>query len=265
VVGCGMELTQPATVAATTQLQVSTGEATWSDVVAEITSSCGRRASGDALFQVPGAVGVLAGPAPVVWVHGGVDTDRLLDALGSAPDVDEVYVTTEQPGIAALLEQAGWTTTEVVAQLTHELGPVNNLVAGMPSVDFLHPGDMADVRRLLRTFGGVEESQLDCSYGDDFFVVAAPVWLLGARDGAGRLVGLVGMRRQGRSAMGFALTVDADWRSTGLSTALVAAAVRHASAIGVEFVHAQASTRSVRRLVGCGFNAVGAWQRLVRG
>jgi N-acetylglutamate synthase-like GNAT family acetyltransferase len=102
------------------------------------------------------------------------------------------------------------------------------------------------------------------SYGDDFFTVAAPVWMYGARDGAGRLVGVIAVRRQGRSAMVFALTVDPEWRSTGLSTALIAGSVRQAMSVGAEFVHAQASDRSLRRLTDNGFTAAGTWLRLVR-
>jgi N-acetylglutamate synthase-like GNAT family acetyltransferase len=116
----------------------------------------------------------------------------------------------------------------------------------------------------MRQHSGIDESMLAHSYGDDFFTVAAPVWMYGARDGAGRLVGLLAVRRQGRAAMAFALTVDPDWRSTGLSTALIAASVRQAMSVGAEFVHAQASDRSERRLADSGFKAVGTWLRLVR-
>jgi GNAT superfamily N-acetyltransferase len=72
------------------------------------------------------------------------------------------------------------------------------------------------------------------------------------------------VRRQGRSAMGFGLTVDPAWRSTGLSALLVRSAVRQAMATGAEFVHAQARPASVRVLTDCGFSAVGTWLRLVR-
>jgi GNAT superfamily N-acetyltransferase len=134
----------------------------------------------------------------------------------------------------------------------------------LPAVELLQPRDLPDVRDLLMTHGGLDAAQRRTSYGDDFFTVAAPVWLLGARDGADRLVGVVGVRRQSRGAMGFALTVDPDWRSTGLSMALVAAAIGQANQTGAEFLHAQAGPRSIRRLEECGFRPVGSWQRLLR-
>ena len=236
----------------------------WADVVDEISRSCERRATAGQLLDGPGVVGVLSGAAPVVWVHGETDASRLTEALGNSPEVDEVYVAAEQEAIVTTLGAAGWDYAESVTQMVHRGADVPLVVSGLPTVSALQPGDMADVRDLMRRFAGVDESILEHSYGDDFFVVAAPVWLFGARDGAGQLVGQIALRRQGRSAMGFGLTVDPAWRSTGLSTVLVAAAVRQAMAVGAEFVHAQARETSARRLADCGFAPVGTWLRLVR-
>jgi GNAT superfamily N-acetyltransferase len=237
----------------------------WAEVVDEITRSCKRRAADGQLLEGPGVVGVLAGAAPVVWVHGPTDATRLTEALARSAEVDEVYVAAAQEPIATTLGAAGWTCTETVTQMIHRGADVPQIVSGLPAVHALQPGDLADVRDLMRRHAGVDESMLEHSYGDDFFVVAAPVWLFGARDGAGRLVGQIALRRQGRSAMGFGLTVDPAWRSTGLSTVLVGSAVRQAMAVGAEFVHAQARPTSARRLTDCGFAGVGAWLRLVRG
>jgi GNAT superfamily N-acetyltransferase len=210
-------------------------------------------------------VGVLAGAAPVVWVYGETDATQLTDVLARSPEVDEVYVAAAQEAMVTSLATGGWKYDETVSQMLHRGADVPQVVSGLPAVYALQPGDMVDVRDLMRRHAGIEESMLEHSYGDEFFVVAAPVWLFGARDGAGRLVGQIGLRRQGRSAMGFGLTVDPAWRSTGLSSALVGAAVRQAMAVGAEFVHAQARKSSERRLTDCGFAALGSWLRLVRG
>jgi hypothetical protein len=258
---CDMVMIDPATWAATVIEPTPCG---WDDVVAELTSSCVRRASRDQLLLAPGVVGVLAGAAPVVWVHGSPNVTALAATLDRSPEVDEVYVSGRQDGVSTALQTAGWHVAEVVTQMVHDGAEIPEIVSGLPAVHALQPGDLADVRDLMRRSGDVEESLLAHSYGDDFFSVAAPVWMFGARDGAGRLVGVNAVRRQGRSAMGFALNVDSAWRSTGLSTALVATAVRQAMAVRAQFVHAQANDRGHRRLAGCGFTAVGTWVRLVR-
>ena len=236
----------------------------WDDVIDEITRSCTARAKPGQLLEGRGVVGVLAGAAPVVWVHGATDMARLRGVLAASTEVDEIYVSGTQQNIVEALAGNGWAHTDVVTQTVHDGRAVPQIVSGLPAIHELQPGDMADVRDLLSTAGGVEGAQLAASYSDDFFTVAAPVWMFGARDGAGRLVGTMAIRRQHRAAMGFALTVDEEWRSTGLSTALVAAAVRQASAVGAAFVHAQACDRSARRLADCGFATVGTWHRLVR-
>jgi len=236
----------------------------WADIVGEIVRSCESRSPNGQLFEAPGVVGVLAGAAPVVWVHGETDATLLTETLVSSPGVDEVYVTTGQEALVTTLAAAGWEYAEAVTQMIHCGADAPQVISGLPAVHPLQPGDMVDVRDLMRRHADIEETVLEHSYGDDFFVVAAPVWLFGARDGAGRLVGQIGLRRQGRSAMGFGLTVDPSWRSTGLSTTLVSASVRQAMAAGAEFVHAQARPASVRVLTDCGFTAVGTWLRLVR-
>ena len=256
-----MVMIDPATWAATVIEPAPCG---WDDVVAELTSSCVRRASKDQLLLAPGVVGVLAGAAPVVWVHGSPNMTALSAALERSPEVDEVYVSGGQDGVAIALQAIGWRRAEAVTQMVHDGTAVPEIVSGLPAVYALQPGDLADVRDLMRRSGDVEESLLAHSYGDDFFSVAAPVWMFGARDGAGRLVGVNAVRRQGRSAMGFALNVDPAWRSTGLSTSLIATAVRQAMTVGAQFVHVQGNDRSTRRLTDCGFTTVGTWVRLVR-
>jgi predicted N-acetyltransferase YhbS len=259
-----MELTSPTTSESAGEVSITTHRATYPDVVAELTASCVRRATGEQLLLVPGAVGVLSGAAPVVWVHGPADMTAVSAALANSADVGEVYVCVTQAAGTIALQSAGWQRDEVVAQMVHTGSPTSEAVAGLPSVHELQPGDLADVRDLQRRSSDIEESVLEHSYGDDFFTVAAPVWMFGARDDAGRLVGTIAIRRQDRSAMAFGLSVDANWQGTGLSTALVATAVRQASAVGAEFVHAQGNEHGALRLANCGFSIVGAWQRLVR-
>lgn len=262
LVRCGMELMRAELLF---QMELDKHQSpTWDDVVDEITASCVRRSTEDSLWQTAGSVGVLHGAAPVMWVHGDTDGDGLAAVLNASPEVDEVYVSSGQPGVAETLRRNGWTSVELSTHLVHDGRHAPEVIARIPVVRPLQPGDMADVRQLMRDHAGIDEAQLLASYPDNFFEVAAPVWLFGARDDAGRLVGVVAVRRQGRSAMGFALTVDPAWRSTGLSTALITAGVRQASAIGADFIHAQANERSARRLVECGFTVVGAWERLVR-
>ena len=261
LVGCVMVMIDPATWAATV---VEPADCGWDDVVAEITSSCISRAGDKQLLLAPGVVGVLAGAAPVVWVHGSPDLTSLNATLAASPEVDEVYVAAGQDGVATALQASGWQRAELVTQMVHAGIEVPDAISGLPAVHALQPGDLADVRALMRRCSDIDESLLAHSYGDDFFTVAAPVWMFGARDGAGRLVGMVAVRRQGRSAMGFGLNVDHQWRSTGLSTALLATAVRQATTVGAQFVHAQANELSARRLADCGFASVGSWARLVR-
>jgi GNAT superfamily N-acetyltransferase len=256
-----MELTRTVVPVMVVQPQISTA---WTDVVAEITASCVRRASVDSLWCRPGAVGVLRGPAPVMWVHGRTDAAELTGELSTAPDVREVYVEAGQTDTVAALVAQGWAVSEVVSHLVHEGAATAAVPEGLPAITPLQPTDLPDVRDLLYRHGGVDEEQLAAFYGDDFVLVAAPVWMFGARDKDGRLVAVVAVRRQGRGAMGFALTVDPDWRSSGLSTALVSAAVDHAMLVGAAFVHAQAGLRSRGCLRAVGFVEAGTWQRLTR-
>ena len=235
------------------------------DVVEEVAASCRQRARPGHLLEALGVVGVLAGPAPVVWVHGPVSVPHLCDALARSREVGEVYVAAGQRAAVRALRAAGWESGETVMQMVHDGCELLQAVDGLPAVRRLERSDLADVRDLMRRERGADEAQLAACYGDDFFTAAAPVWMFGARDGGRRLVGVAAVRRQVRSAMGFGLAVDSGWRTTGLATALVAAAVRQATDSGTEFVHALAGERSSRRLADCGFAAVGTWLRMVRG
>jgi N-acetylglutamate synthase-like GNAT family acetyltransferase len=197
-------------------------------------------------------------------VHGATDIEELLETLTGAQQVYETYVASDRPGVIAALQSTGWTPADVMVQLVTDTQPVVEMSAGLPEFSLLGPADVPDMRELLRTDGDAEEALLESSYPDDFFTVAAPVWVLGARDADGRLVAMVAVRRQARSAMGFALVVAAGWRARGLARAAVAAGLAQAFAVGAEFVHVQAGSDSRELLVACGFTDVGSWQRMVR-
>jgi N-acetylglutamate synthase-like GNAT family acetyltransferase len=264
LVGCDMELTmEPAALAVATSAS-ATRAVGWDDVIAEITRSCGSRAAAGALCQEPGVVGVLSGAAPVVWVHGEADVAQLLATVAGADAVRETYVSITQPGAVAALEATGWTRGEVMDQLVCAALPMGELAADLPAFRLLGPVDLPDMRGLLRECGETDEDFLAASYGNDFFTVAAPVWVLGAHDSDGRLIAMVAVRRQGDAALGFALSVAQDWRERGLGRAAVEVGLAQGFAAGARYVHAQAEGSGRQLLLSCGFERVGAWQRMAR-
>jgi GNAT superfamily N-acetyltransferase len=250
----------------------------WADVVDELTRSCAARAAAGTLLHRAGVVGVLAGAAPIVWVHGSVDATALVRTLAGAPDVVEVNVRADDLATTHALEADGWRTESVTAQLVHpcrSATPAESAAAELAAlaapeqpdgyaIERLTVADLPDVRALLVDHADATPELVDACYGADFFVRAAPAWLFGARDASGRLVATVGVRRQQRSAMLFALAVDSEHRSAGLGRALVDAAVATGRAAGAEFSHASAESDALPLALSCGFHRVGAWRRLVR-
>jgi GNAT superfamily N-acetyltransferase len=267
VVGVDMELTMTAPEALSLRLELADRRTGWDDVVAEMVRSCSARAEAHARWQRPGAIAVLTGPAPVAWVHGAVDVDELVATLDGAADVCEAYVDRGRPGTIAALVAAGWSTAEVMAQMVATrpapMAVRARVSADLPAVEPLGADDLDRLRALLLA-QGCEPEVLAASYPDDFFTVAAPVQVFGARDAAGQLVGSVAVRRQSRGALGFALNVAAGWQGRGLGRALVVAGLDAGFATGAEFVHAQAGQASAGLLTSCGFTGAGAWQRLIR-
>jgi GNAT superfamily N-acetyltransferase len=238
----------------------------WADVADELTRSCTARADEGALLSVPGAVGVLRGTAPIVWVHGETDPGRLAAILATSPEVVEVSVRAEDVATTRLLEATGWRTADLSTQLVHS-GLVSTTPGQAPegyAIVELDVADLPELRTLLATAGDASPELLASCYADDFFVKAAPVWLFGARDESGRLVGCIAVRRQQRSAMLFALAVHEDHRSAGLGRALVAEAVRTGRTNGAEFCHASADAAALPLALSCGFYRVGGWRRLER-
>jgi GNAT superfamily N-acetyltransferase len=228
----------------------------------EIVRSSAARAGAGRLWHRAGGVGVLAGPAPVVWVYGNVAVEDLLQTLGASPDVHDVYVDVSRGGVVDTLLQSGWSRGELMHQLVCDEEP--DAAVEIAATTLLGPEDLPALRSLLATDGASEEL-LRSSYGDDFFIAAAPVRVVGMRDADGRLVGAAAVRRQNRGALGFGLAVAPEWRSRGLGVGLVRAAVEQAFGMGATFVHAQAHDASAALLERCGFVRVGAWQQMVRG
>ncbi|MDQ1711767.1 MAG: hypothetical protein QOE45_1217 [Frankiaceae bacterium] len=237
----------------------------WADVADELTRSCAARADAATLLLRPGVVGVLAGAAPIVWVHGPVDTDALVRTLAASPEVVEVSVRADDLVTTRALEAAGWWTESVMAQLVHpgrDTEP-HRAPEGY-AVEALTVADLPELRAVLLASGNASAALVESCYGDDFFVRAAPAWLFGARDANGRLVATVGVRRQQRSAMLFGLVVEPAHRSAGLGRALVDAAIGAGRAAGAEFAHASAEQDALPLALSCGFHRVGAWRRLSR-
>lgn len=253
-----------ATAAPSAETTVET-TAGWADVADELTRSCAARAEAGTLLDRPGVVGVLAGAAPIVWVHGDVDAAELVRTLAESEAV-EVNVRADDLATARALEAAGWRTESVMAQLVHP-GRAARAAAAAPAgytIEALTVDDLPEVRAILVAHAGASTALVESSYGKDFFARAAPAWLFGARDADGRLVATVGVRRQVRSAMLFALAVAPEHRSAGLGRALVDVAVAAGRTAGAEFSHASAESGSLPLALSCGFHRVGAWRRLAR-
>src|SRR3954454_18239548 len=89
----------------------------WADVVAEIVRSSAARAGAGQLWHRAGGVGVLSGPAPVLWVHGEVAVDDLLGTLREATEIPEIYVEVSRARAIETLARSGWTRGEVMHQL----------------------------------------------------------------------------------------------------------------------------------------------------
>jgi GNAT superfamily N-acetyltransferase len=232
----------------------------WQDVVGEIVASCRRRAADNDLWQRPGAIVVAGGAGPIGWVFGEQDPAHLIHVLESSAGVTDVYVAGGLRRVTDALVVAGWSREETYDHLV--LDPVAGGPGADDRIEMLGPDDLADLRELLRLLGA-PESILAGHYPDDFFEVCAPVRVLGVRE-EGRLVGSVAVRRQTRSALGFALNVAPEARGRGLGRALVSAAAEHAAGLGAEYLHAQSAGAAAAMLRRWGWDRVGSWALMHR-
>jgi N-acetylglutamate synthase-like GNAT family acetyltransferase len=239
----GVELTvarQPLAVA-------SKPAATLVDVMAVIRDSCRRRVPGEDLVDEPGLVGVKRGPAAVLWAFDGAGPDRLVKVAAALPDVRELYVDCVAAPPPAALAGVGWQQWESSGHVVFETGTRRFPVAGGYRIEEATAADMAAVRRAIGAAFGLPDAITAADYPDDFLVIAAPARLFVVRDRSGAVVGTAASRVQGRAALLFALTVDAEHRGRGLARALITHAMAAAEQPGVEFLHAQIndSTRAL--------------------
>jgi len=234
----------------------------WHEVVAEIVTSCRRRAPRGGLLDIPGAVGVLSGAAPVVWAFGDAEADEVVGAV-AASDVDEIYVQERQAALADRLDRNGWSADGRMTQVARTIATTHDDDVDERVRD-LRSADLPVVRRALVAWAGCDERVIAASYPDTFFTDAAPVSLMGVSTDDGEIVGIVGVRRQVLSSMLFALAVHPEHRHSRLARLLVESAVRQAHLQGSRFVHAQATGAGAGVLRACGFTPVGTWRRLVR-
>lgn len=234
-------------------------------VIAVLRESCVRRAAGLAIDE-PGITGVVSGTAPILWAYDGVNADRLSNLVGTAPDVDEVYVDQRCTAAAeALLGSGEWELRDVMDQQVLLPGE-----RGLPTVnteyaiDAAGPADMHLVRRALATAYQLPIRTIEAGYPDDFFVKAAPVRLYVARSESGEVIGTIAHRQQGDAAMIFGLSVRSDHRRRQVASALLATAVRSAADDGAAMLHGLTCDATRRLAERHGFTRAGGWLYLLR-
>ena len=242
----------------------STPAPTWADVAGEFVASCTLRAPAGGLLRAPGVVGVLEGPAPVVWVYGDASVSHLRATLDRSPAVEDVYVDATRERLIGRLSELGWNVAEQVDQYVRPASAPVDLEEAALAIRTLGPDDLVAWRSFLLASGGLSPALAASAFPDNFFEVAGPVEVLGAFGPDGTLVGSVGRRNQRRSAMVFALAVDPEWRGRDVAATLVNAAARRAGNNGADFLHAQAGTAGSGVFARCGFSSVGRWQMLSR-
>jgi len=241
------------------------GRVGWTEIAEELTGASVARAPLGGLWRREGGVAVVAGPAQTAWMHGRADVAEVLEMLGGASGVHEVYVTAEHSALIDAMVAGGWQRGGFMQHVVRDLRDMPRALSSTGAgVSELGPADVPRLRELLRC-SGVPELMLASHYPDDFFAIAAPVRVVGITAGDRTLLGSCAVRRQLRGALGFALYVRPDWSGRGLARALVDAACRAAAEMGAEFVHAQAGAAATECLERCGFGHVGAWQVLHRG
>jgi GNAT superfamily N-acetyltransferase len=231
----------------------------WSGVVSELRRSCLARAHGDDVLDLEGAVGVLRGTAPVVWLHAAQAADEVARLLCDANEVREVYAGAELSTTALLAH--GWRAEGELRQL------VRALPTDVPTPPYevceLGPADVpAFVAGLQRTHG-LSDIDVAQSYPPDFLVRAAPVRLFGVRHGDD-LLAAVATRRPFSGALVFGLWVAPAERGRGLARAVVGAAARAEQDSGAAFLHAQVSGLSRGLMISLGWQDCGGWQYLTR-
>jgi predicted N-acetyltransferase YhbS len=235
-------------------------------VIGELRLSSRRRADRvDDVVDERGLVGVLRGPAPVLWATPWVSATLVSELAAGADELHELYVDSRRVDVVDELVARDWLVWGAEDQVVLDRAPEPRAEpAGYRIEETVDPAVMPRIRDLMRASFGIAEAIVEASYPDDFFLCAAPARMVVARDDAGTVVACVGRRRQSASAMLFGLSVDVRHRGVGLGEVLTRAAARAALADGVSFVHATVDGQAARIAGGCGFRPVATWIHLIR-
>jgi GNAT superfamily N-acetyltransferase len=233
----------------------------WRVAVEELrlSSQVGAETFGGHLFELPGVVGVLGGSLPLpCWVY---EPTADLEAVAArfAGSGSAVHVVADHPDQELLLG-GGWQVAEALTEMVL-VPPLGEQPAAPPGVVIEH----------VQVPEGVAEFYATMARGFEAAESAPEMWLpraatetqgvqlLLARDQRRAPVGTAGLRRRGRGASLFAISVPPSHRGRGIGTALTARAAQAAFGRGAELVQLQASAAGLPVYERAGFRAAGDW------
>ena len=235
----------------------------WQVAVEELqaTARTGAETFGGRLFTLPGAIGVTHAHIPLAcWVYEPTaDLAAVIAACSPSVPRVPVNVVAEHPDQPLLLE-AGWRVDEHVTEMVL-LEPVQD-VSQPPAGVTIEP---------VRVPDGVEEFHAAMARGFEApldepeqwlplaAISSAGVQLLVARDETGAVIGTAGLRRRGRGASLYAISVPPSRRGRGIGAALTARAAQLAFERGAALVQLQASSSGYPVYERAGFRAAGRW------
>lgn len=208
---------------------------------------------------MPGAVGVLRGASPVVWLHDDTALGSVVAALGTAHEVGDVYSRSQVR--VGVLEASGWRRTHVLRQVVLSLPREQE--APWHGVEELVATDVPAYIAGLQRAHDLTDAVIAACYPPDFLERARPVRLFGVRSGR-RLLGAVATRRPFAGAQLFGLWVEPAERRRGIARALVSAAAAAEQRAGAAFLHAQVGDASQALMLALGWQDCGRWQHLER-
>jgi GNAT superfamily N-acetyltransferase len=213
---------------------------------------------GGELLLLPGVSGVLHGAVPLpCWVYD-VTADLRAVVHRCAGTATPLHVIADHPD-QDVLREAGWHFADAVTEMVL----LSSAGAGPPAP----AGVVVEGVRLE----GLDEFYAAMAVGFETSPDAPERWLpraagrtdgvqlLLARDRDGRAVGTAGLRRRGRGASLFAISVPPSLRGRGIGAALTAHAARAAFDLGAELVQLQASAAGLPVYERAGFRAAGHW------
>jgi ribosomal protein S18 acetylase RimI-like enzyme len=241
-------------------VELTTHRTAWAGVLGELRRSCRARADASELLDISGAVGVLSGASPVVWLHAPEALAEVARVLAESLDVSDVYAGEGLP--LGELEACGWIPDLAVRQVVLDL-PTTRGRDRYEDVCELGADDVPAFVAGLQRSHGLSDRVVAHAYPADFLERAAPVRLFGVRDGE-RLLGAVATRRPFVGALLFGLWVAPAERGRGIARALVTAAAQAERAAGARFLHAQVAGPSLDLTLSLGWQDCGGWQHLSR-